>query len=278
MMTTITLIPIFSYVISEEVDNLFLLFQKDWRKVMEVLEQATVTSPYGDRDDEFHRGVDLISKTGNRNVMANSKGRIVKVINQYPDSEIINPTTDSTTQKWGGNRVWIEHGDGYQSRYNHLKYNSITVKEGDIVAEGQVIALEGESGYATGVHLDYEVQKDGNYIDPTAYGLGKQKLPDYVVENSNIQYVNLPPTYNGESITSWRVYPLDKAPQYGKDFDNAIGKLNPSLFDGVSYALKGYTKWNTPIIETRDFGTVHLAPAGIATITSTPQFAIYKKS
>ena len=64
---------------------------------MEVLEQARVTSPYGNREGGFHRGVDLISKVGNREVRANSKGKVIKVINQYPDSEIINPTTDPST-------------------------------------------------------------------------------------------------------------------------------------------------------------------------------------
>ncbi len=244
---------------------------------MEVLEQARVTSPYGNREGEFHRGIDLISNVGNREVRANSKGKIIKVINQYLDSEIINPTTDPSTQKWGGNRVWIEHNDGYQSRYNHLKYNSIHVKEGDIVEEGQVFAIEGESGYATGVHLDFEVLKDGKFIDPTAYALGNAKLPEYNVPSTNVKYVNLPPFHNGESITSWRVYPLDKAARYGANFDNSIGRLNPSKFNGISYELKGYTKWDTPIIETRDFGTVHLALVGIGTVTDTPQFDVYKK-
>ncbi len=244
---------------------------------MEVLEQAKVTSPYGDREGGFHTGIDIISKTGNREVRANSKGKVIKVINRYPDAEIINPATDPSMQKWGGNRVWIEHNDGYQSRYNHLKYNSIMVKEGDIVEEGQVFAIEGESGYATGVHLDFEVKKDGNFIDPTTYALGRAKLPEYNVP-SEIQYVNLPPTNNGENITSWRVYPLDKRAQYGTNFDNSIGRLNPSKFGGISYELKGYTKWNTPIIETRDFGTVHLALVNIGTITDKPQFDVYKKS
>ena len=244
---------------------------------MEVLEQPRVTSPYGNRDGGFHTGIDLVSQTGNRNVMANAKGKIIKIINQYPDSEIINPTTDPSAQKWGGNRVWIEHNDGYQSRYNHLKYNSINVKEGDIVLEGQVFAIEGESGYATGVHLDFEVLKDGKFIDPTTYALGQAKLPEYNEPSTDIKYVNLPPTNNGEPITSWRVYPLDKAARYGTNFDNSIGRLNPSKFGGISYELKGYTKWNTPIIETRDFGMVHLALVGIGTITDTPEFDVYQK-
>lgn len=240
---------------------------------MEVLEQPKITSPYGDRDGSFHRGVDLISKTGNRNVMAVSKGRVIKVINQYLDSETINPTTDPSTQKWGGNRIWIEHESGYQSRYHHLKYNSIKVKEGDLVDEGQILALEGESGYATGVHLDFELLKDGKFMDPTPYGLGQERLKD----ESFTSYVNLPPMNQGEPITSWRVYPLDKTARYGSNFDHSIGRLNPSKFGGVSYPLLGYTKWNTPIIETRDFGKVHLALVGIGSVTDKPLYDVYQK-
>ena len=128
------------------------------------------------------------------------------------------------------------------------------------------------------MHLDFEVLKNGNFIDPTAYALGKEKLPEYSIPSKETKYVNLPPTNQGENITSWRVYPLNKAARYGTNFDNSIGKLNPSKFGGVSYELKGYTKWNTPIIETRDFGKVHLALVGIGTVTDTPQFGVYQKT
>lgn len=97
--------------------------------------------------------------------------------------------------------------------------------------------------------------------------------------NTNVQYVNLPPINEEDiPITSWRVYPLNKTAQYGSDFDNSIGRLNPYKFGGISYELKGYTEWNTPIIETRDFGTVHLALVGIGTITDVPQFEVYRKA
>lgn len=244
---------------------------------MEVLENSKITSPYGERDGSFHRGVDVISKTGNRNVMANAKGKVIKIINEYPDAEVINPQTDPTTEKWGGNRVWLAHDNGYQSRYHHLKYNSIHVNVGDVLEEGFAFAEEGESGYATGVHLDFEVLKDGQYVDPTRYALGEETLPAYSANENKTEYVNLPAMNNGEPITSWRVYPLDQSPQYGSNFDHSIGKLNPSLFGGVSYPLQGFTEWNTPIIETRDFGKVHLALSNIATITNTPQFDVYQK-
>lgn len=144
---------------------------------MEVLEKAYVNSPYGNRNGSFHTGVDVLSGCNNRKVYSPAKGKVIYVVNNFPDSEVF-------TEPHSGNEIRIEHGNGYITRYSHLKYNTITVNVGDIVEEGTVIAEEGMSGYATGVHLDFELWKDGNYkyVDPTDVALGKVRLPDYIVE------------------------------------------------------------------------------------------------
>ena len=144
---------------------------------MEVLEKAYVNSPYGNRNGKFHNGVDLLSGASNRKIYCPAKAKVIKVINEFPDDQ-------DFSSAHGGNELWLEHGDGYITRYCHLKYKSITVKTDDIVEEGTVIAEEGKSGYAFGVHLHFEVWKGGNYkyVDPTNYGLGKAKLPGYQEE------------------------------------------------------------------------------------------------
>ena len=146
---------------------------------MEVLEKAYVNSPYGNRNGSFHTGVDVLSGCNNRKVYSPAKGKVIYVVNNFPDSEVF-------TEPHSGNEIRIEHGKGYITRYSHLKYNTITVNVGDIVEEGTVIAEEGMSGYATGVHLDFELWKDGNYkyVDPTDVALGKVRLPDYIVSSS----------------------------------------------------------------------------------------------
>lgn len=145
---------------------------------MEVLEQAKIVSPYSDdRGAYSHTGVDVLSNVNNRNVRAVARGKVIEVQNRMEDSFIVNQK--SPTYLWAGNYVVIEHGNGYVSRYNHLKYNSINVNVGDIVEEGHEFAQEGESGYATGVHLDFEVKQNGKFVDPSQYALGQANLPAY---------------------------------------------------------------------------------------------------
>ncbi len=56
------------------------------------------------------------------------------------------------------------------------------------------------------------------------------------------------------SATSWRVYPLDKSPVVG----NESGRLNPSLFGGLTYEVLGEPQANVVTIQTRDFGKVNV--------------------
>lgn len=144
-----------------------------------VLEQAKINSPFGDRNREMHWGVDVLSGTSNRRVRANSRAKVVEAVNRFEDSKIINQS--NPTSEWAGNYIMLEHGDGFMSKYSHLKYNSINVKVGDIVEEGQELAEMGESGYAFGVHLDFMAFKNRQTIDPTAYALGQAKFPDYPI-------------------------------------------------------------------------------------------------
>ena len=62
-----------------------------------------------------------------------------------------------------GTSVIVETG-ARQTLYAHL--NSVAVKAGDRVAAGQVIGAVGESGFATGPHLHFEVRQDNRTIDP----------------------------------------------------------------------------------------------------------------
>lgn len=150
---------------------------------MEVLEKAKIVSPYSDNRGSYsHTGVDVLSNVNNRNVRAVARGKVIEVQNRMEDSFIVNQK--SPVNLWAGNYVVIEHSNGYVSRYNHLKYNSITVNVGDIVEEGHEFAVEGESGYATGVHLDFEVKLNGKFVDPTQYALGNATLPGYAISNS----------------------------------------------------------------------------------------------
>ncbi len=55
----------------------------------------------------------------------------------------------------GGYQVWISHGSGLYTTYNHM--SSVAVSAGASVAEGQRVGRIGSSGWATGPHLHFEV-------------------------------------------------------------------------------------------------------------------------
>lgn len=68
-----------------------------------------------------------------------------------------------------GNNIMIVHNetqDGLQVKTHYSHLTDVYVKKGDTVKAGQVIGTMGCTGYSTGVHLDYEVYKGLNRIDP----------------------------------------------------------------------------------------------------------------
>ncbi|GBC97876.1 Murein hydrolase activator EnvC [bacterium HR17] len=65
-----------------------------------------------------------------------------------------------------GNTVIIDHGNGTATLYAHC--SAISVSEGAVVRQGQVIARVGSTGLATGPHLHFEVRRYGEPINPLA--------------------------------------------------------------------------------------------------------------
>lgn len=58
-----------------------------------------------------------------------------------------------------GNLVIIDHGSGFETYYAHLE--DWTTYAGATVSTGEHIGYMGDSGTGTGVHLHYEIRKDG---------------------------------------------------------------------------------------------------------------------
>jgi murein DD-endopeptidase MepM/ murein hydrolase activator NlpD len=72
----------------------------------------------------------------------------------------------------GGYQVWISHGSGLYTTYNHM--SSVGVGRGQSVGRGQRVGRMGSSGYATGSHLHFEVWRGpiwngGTRVNPLAY-------------------------------------------------------------------------------------------------------------
>lgn len=98
-------------------------------------------------DQQVHLGYDL-AVTQNVGVEASNDGKVVYAapLGIY------------------GNCIVLDHGYGLQSMYGHL--SRIDVHDGDMVKQGQVMGLSGQTGMAGGDHIHFGMQLDGVQIDP----------------------------------------------------------------------------------------------------------------
>jgi murein DD-endopeptidase MepM/ murein hydrolase activator NlpD len=114
-----------------------------------------ITSPFGTSAvpgtrGRRHDGVDIKARAGEK-VLAAADGRV----------------TFAGRQHGYGNLVIIDHGGGVVTVYAHLFY--ACVRKGDRVGTGDTIGRAGKRGTATGVHLHFEVRRNGVAIDPAPY-------------------------------------------------------------------------------------------------------------
>ncbi|NMP30354.1 peptidoglycan DD-metalloendopeptidase family protein [Thalassotalea sp. M1531] len=79
--------------------------------------------------------------------------------------------THSTYNKYNGNYVFIQHGDGIITKYLH--FSKRAVKKGQRVKQGQVIGYVGSTGMSQAPHLHYEFLVNGTHRNPRTV-----KLPD----------------------------------------------------------------------------------------------------
>lgn len=70
-----------------------------------------------------------------------------------------------------GYAVILDHGNGWLSKYFHVQEGGLLVNVGDTVAQGQHIALVGATGNAEGPHLHFEIEANGEHIDPILTGI-----------------------------------------------------------------------------------------------------------
>jgi murein DD-endopeptidase MepM/ murein hydrolase activator NlpD len=69
-----------------------------------------------------------------------------------------------------GNTIVVNHGNGFKTRYAHA--SELYVSAGDYVKQGQLIAKQGRTGRvrgATGIHLHFEIMKNGVKVNPLSY-------------------------------------------------------------------------------------------------------------
>lgn len=78
-----------------------------------------------------------------------------------------------------GNVVIVDHGRGNRTLYGHLSRFAAQMRAGQRVSQGTVIGYVGATGWATGPHLHYEFQVNGETKDPLTVALPQRRsLPD----------------------------------------------------------------------------------------------------
>lgn len=111
---------------------------------------GVLTSNFGWRWGRMHEGIDLAVPNGTPVVSA-AAGTVIVAgwMGGY------------------GNLVVVDHGGGIATAYGHN--TSVTVAVGQSVAQGQLIAYSGNTGYSTGPHVHFEVRVNGAAVDPLGY-------------------------------------------------------------------------------------------------------------
>ncbi|PRY83040.1 murein DD-endopeptidase MepM/ murein hydrolase activator NlpD [Alkalibacterium olivapovliticus] len=113
------------------------------------------TSPFGYRTHpvnggrSFHSGLDI---AGSGPIRSSRAGTV-------------------TTAAYNGSLgyyVVVNHGDGYSSMYAHMTPN-LSVAPGQQVSQGQQLGIMGTTGTSTGVHLHFEIHRNGSPVNPQNY-------------------------------------------------------------------------------------------------------------
>ena len=75
------------------------------------------------------------------------------------------------TAEWAGEAgrmVRVRHAGGYETAYLHLSSFGPGIRPGVRVTQGDLIGRVGQTGTATGPHLDYRIIRNGKYVNPLA--------------------------------------------------------------------------------------------------------------
>ena len=146
------------------------------------IEPVVITSPFGhrvhpiSRTYRFHSGLDLLAEPA-------------QAVHAAFDGVVV-------FSAWGGaygKQVELQHDPRITTRYSHLQ--TLLVGEGKRVKKGEVIGLAGSTGLSTGVHLHFELLRNGMPEDPEwALGPQNETSPGFPQSSSEP-----PPSSSGRS-------------------------------------------------------------------------------
>ena len=204
--------------------------------------KGTVTSHYGSRinpvtgKSEMHEGIDLASVNRTEPIYASESGTIKAV----GFNNVL------------GNFVTINHGEGYETRSQHM--SSITVKNGEVVRKGQQIGNQGTTGQVTGAHLHFVLFIGGKHTNPWPYIANKPLASTAKQSLSDGAYVRV--TDNGEIYVI-----VGGARVYVSSWNNVDGMKNYTDISRTQLdGLKKYPIDGTYVLSTD--GTIYIFAGG----------------
>lgn len=195
-----------------------------------------------------HDGIDFTARIGSRDVRAAAGGSISAVYNTC------NRTCNGgSCCEYLGNRVEIDHGNGYKTIYGHMEYESIPINltVGTTVLQGDFLGRMGNTGNSDGPHLHFAVRtRDNNrwvVMDP--YGWAG---------TSTTNYQNDPWAQHSSGATSyylWRT-PLTQRRTFSASEGTSIGDnagfatldIGPASLGGMVSATLSNTPVPTPTV------------------------------
>ena len=153
--------------------------------------------------------------------------------------------TVTVTQKWNGlvtegddnsygHMVQITHADGTVTLYAHL--SEINVRQGDTVVRGQQIGRVGDTGYADGAHLHFEVITATGKVDPATY----------LTNDAEKRFEELLGSYGGYIGEDGKLYTTDDRSAIDKPLNEIAAEAGldlPTFYAGnvtVSEPTSGY--------------------------------------
>lgn len=125
-------------------------------------------------------------------VLAAAPGVVRGVRDGRPDISISDPAAPALDGMDCGNGVAIQHDDGYETQYCHLKQGSLRVQPGDQVVAGAPLGEVGLSGNTEFPHLHLTLRRNGTAIDPAAPEASKCGP-----QTSDLWQPHLPPATGG---------------------------------------------------------------------------------
>jgi hypothetical protein len=196
-------------------------------------EHAAKDFKCGPKTYDGHKGTDfalgsIAQMREGINVLAAAAGKILRVRDGENDLLKNNEELEviKESNKECGNGILIDHENGLQTMYCHLKKNSIVVKPNQSIKAGQKIAQIGQSGLAEFPHLHFGVFQDGGVVDPYTGALNTEGCGQ---KKDAMWHIGLPMKYEPVAIFNGgfsNTPPDIKAIERGDDVNPTTLSLN----------------------------------------------------